>query len=396
MKAAGIICEYNPFHIGHQMHINNTKRLLGEEYAIVCAMSGNFVQRGEPAIFNKHVRAEAAVRCGADLVLEIPTPYVLSSAEGYAVAGVNILTNLDICEYLSFGSEVGDVDVLCTVAEAIISDEIGAFIKENMRHGTTYAKAVQKTLDDKHGEKASVLKKPNNLLGIEYIKAIVTTGSHLKPMTFKRSGGVHDGSYGYSSSAVRQAMLNGDVNSSWEAMPSQSGSICKREIREMRGPLSLVSFEQAIMARLRQIDDYSQFPGAGEGLENRFAKYAAIEPTVSMVLERVKTKRYVMSKLRRMLLCACLGVTTNDTKMPPPYLRVLAINEKGIKLLGEMRGRTGVPIIVKPARAKVLTERTFELFNKEADATDFYVLAYKDEMQRVGGSEWRNGPVIAD
>ena len=426
LKAAGIICEYNPFHNGHEAHIAETKRALGDGCAIVCAMSGNFVQRGEPAIFNKHTRAEAAVRCGADLVLEIPTPYVLTSSQGYAEAGVSILTSLGACEYISFGSESGRIDELSKVAEALSAEKTGMQIKTMLGKGIAYAQAVQMTLDVIMGERAVLLKSPNNLLGIEYIRAINKTGSHIKPITFKRTGGAHDGDSGYSASAIRRLLRGGEfaggfgseyggecgngfgggfgniqetvsektLNAIHNTMPEHSIMLCKREISEGRGPVSIESLEQAIMSRLRNINDFSQFPGASEGFGNRFARYAATEPSVAMILNKAKTKRYAMSRIRRMLICACLGITAADTAKPPSYLRVLAANDIGIKLLGELRGNTESPIITKPAQAKHLDAHAAELFKKEAAATDFYVIGYPKIAHREGSAEWRQGPVI--
>ena len=394
MRAVGIICEYNPFHMGHQTQIAGIKQALGNDLAIVCAMSGNFVQRGEPAMFNKHARAETAVRCGADLVLEIPTPYVLSSSQGFAEAGVSILNALGACDYLSFGSESGDINELRTVADALFSEKTELRIKEMLNRRIAYAQAVQEALDSIIGGNAALMKSPNNLLGVEYIKAIKKIGSRMKPITIKRIGGDHDGNSGFSASAIRHFMRGGEYGNCLEKMPAQSLEICKNEISEKRGPISIESFEQAIMARLRQISDFSPFPGASEGFENRFAKYAAAEPTVTAVLEKAKTKRYAMSRLRRMLMCACLGITAADTVKPPAYLRVLAANDVGISLLGDIRATTAVPIITKPAQAKLMPEYVARLFAIEAAATDFYVLGYPDEKQRSGGSEWRRGPVI--
>ena len=226
LKAAGIICEYNPFHIGHQTHIAETKRALGNGYAVVCAMSGNFVQRGEPAIFNKHTRAEAAVRCGADLVLEIPSPYALTSSQGYAEAGVGILAALGACEYISFGSESGDINELRSVANALSSENTGVQIKAMLGKGIAYAQAVQMVIDDMLGESAALLKSPNNLLGIEYIRAIKKTDSHVKPITFKRTGGAHDGDSGNSASAIRRLLHGGEIG---DGFGSECGVECDNE-----------------------------------------------------------------------------------------------------------------------------------------------------------------------
>ena len=386
----GIICEYNPLHFGHAWHIEKTRCALGEDCAIVCVMSGNFVQRGDFAVFNKHARAKTAVLCGADLVLELPSPYVLSSAEGFADAGVCILDSLGVCDSISFGSESGDIRLLAEAADAIVSVETDILIKEWLDKGLSYAAAQQKAADAVLGTRAEIFKSPNNLLGIEYLKAINAQRSSLQPITVKRTGGEHDSDTGLSASALRKILISGDKP--WRFMPDIAATVYKEEIAAGRGPVSMKQCELAILSRLRAVQGFSELPGTAEGLEHRFMRYAASEPTVGLILEKVKTKRYTMSRLRRMLICACLGITAEDTIKPPPYIKVLAMNQTGMKILASARKKTRLPIITKPASAKSLPAHASELFSKEAAATDFYVLAYPNENNRRSGQEWRQTP----
>jgi len=392
MKATGIICEYNPFHLGHAGHIGMTRELLGSDCAIVCVMSGNFVQRGDFAVFNKFARAEAAVRCGADLVVELPAPYALSSAEGFAKAGIFVLDSLGVCGTVSFGSESGDLGALREAAEAIVTVESDTVIKEWLGNGLPYAAAQQKAADAVLGSGSEVFKSPNNLLGIEYIKAINTLGSSLQPVTVLRTGGEHDSDTGFSASALRKLLLHGDEP--WESMPRESAAVCIGEIAAGRGPVSMKSAELAMLSRLRAAPDFSALPDASEGLDRRFARYAASEVGVDDILEKIKTKRYAMSRIRRMLMCACLGITAEDTREPPPYIRVLAMNRVGMSLLHTARKESRLPVITKPASAHKLPGRAKDIFYKEAAATDFYTLAYPNEHQRSGGQEWRQSPLI--
>ena len=392
MVAAGIVCEYNPFHSGHLGHIVKTRSALGGECAIVCVMSGNFVQRGDFAVFSKHARAKTAVLCGADLVLEIPSPYALSSAEGYARAGVHILDSLGICDYISFGSESGDARALAEAAEAITAERTGALLKGWLGQGMSYAAAQQKAADAVLGERSDIFKSPNNLLGIEYLKAISAYGSPLRPLVFKRAGGEHDGDTGYSASALRKMLLRGEKP--WAFMPDIAARACSCEVAAGRGPVSMKGAELAMLSRLRAAECFSSLPGATEGLEHRLLRFAASEPTVEAVLEKVKTKRYAMSRIRRMVMCACLGITAGDAHEPPPYIRVLAMSGTGMGLLAMARKKARLPIITKPASAKGLSGRASELFCKEAAATDFYALAYPGETNRAGGQEWRQSPIV--
>jgi len=213
-------------------------------------------------------------------------------------------------------------------------------------------------------------------------------------MTVKRTGGAHDGDAGYSASALRKALYR--LEAQWEAVPDAAAGVYMEEISAGRGPVSVKSCEIAVLSRLRAIGDFSMLPGASEGLDRRFLRYAATEPTVAELLDKVKTKRYAMSRLRRMLMCACLGITDADTLEPPPYIRVLALNRTGISLLKTARVTAKLPIITKPASAQKLPGRAAEMFYKEAAATDFYVLAYPDEKNRAGGQEWRKSPRVVE
>jgi len=236
------------------------------------------------------------------------------------------------------------------------------------------------------------LKTPNNVLGIEYLKALNKVGSNMKPMTVERTGGDHDSDTGYSASALRKSILRGEMPKAM--MTDAVVNICKEEIDAGRGPVSIKNAELAILSRLRNIKDYSTIPGVSEGLDRRIKKHTANETSITAILEKIKTKRYTMSRLRRILMCATLGISKEIVQMPPQYIRVLAMNEKGMELLGIARKKAKLPIITKPASVYKLNETAIKIFELEASATDFYVLAYPNEAQRVGGQEWRQSPII--
>jgi len=228
MKIAGIICEYNPLHLGHTGHMEKTRLALGADCAIVCVMSGNFVQRGDFAIFNKNARAKAAIQCGADLVIELPLPYALSSAEGFAGAGVYLLDRLGVCDYITFGSESGDIGALTDAAVAIVSKKAETLTKEWLDKGLSYAAAQQKAADAVLGARSEVFKYPNNLLGIEYLKAITAYESSLKPITVKRTGDEHDSDAGLSAFVLRKTLMRGDKP--WGLMPNGAVVVYMEEI----------------------------------------------------------------------------------------------------------------------------------------------------------------------
>lgn len=192
MVIAGIVAEYNPFHNGHELHIAATREKLGEDTGIVCCMSGDFVQRGEPAQWSKFARAEAAVRCGVDLVFELPVQWALSSAEGFARGSVGLLDSLGVVDYLSFGSECGSVEPLEHIAEALLDPVVNAEIRAGCGTGESYAVVRQRVLEGRLGQEGALVALPNNILAVEYIKAIYDLGSRIKPLTVLRTGAQHD------------------------------------------------------------------------------------------------------------------------------------------------------------------------------------------------------------
>jgi len=394
MKTAGIICEYNPFHLGHMGHIEKTRQALGDDTAVVCVMSGNFVQRGDIAVFNKHTRSKTAIFGGADLVIELPVPYVLQSAEGFAGAGVYLLDALGICDHLSFGSESGQLDDLREAAEMITTDKAHEMTKQWLDKGVTYAAAQQKAATEQMGKKAEIFSAPNNVLGIEYIKALKKYNSRMQPVTVQRTGGDHDSDTGFSASALRKELFNEVIPAS--LMPDSVTAIYKDEIDSGRGPVFLKHMELAVLSRLRAIDDFSDISGVSEGLDQRFKRFTSTEPSIGMILDKIKTKRYTMSRLRRVLMCSVLGIKKEHVKTHPPYIRVLAMNNKGKALLGKSRKISKLPIITKPASVNRLNENSVKLFTLESMSTDFYVLSYRDECNRTGGQEWRHSPAIID
>ena len=396
MKVAGIICEYNPFHLAHTFHISETRRMLGEESAVVCVMSGNFVQRGDFAMFAKHVRAAAAVHCGADLVLELPVAYVLSSAERFAFGGVALLDSLGIVTHLSFGSEAGEISPLSDVADCLMSPEINSLILEELSGGKSYAAARQKAAEVLIGDKARLLECPNNILGIEYLKAIRSLPADLIPVTVRREGAGHDDSKAMeyaSASLLRKMILSGD--NPWGYIPEAAGKLFRNEIKKGRAPVTAAGCEQAVLARLRTIEkeDFEALPDASEGLHRRLMRFARTEATLSDIAAQTKSKRYAMSRIRRMLFCAYLGIKGEDSLLPPPYARVLAFNKKGQRLLKESAAKSDLPVITKPASAKRLDGRAKNMFVKEATSTDLYVLGYPKTDCRTGGQEFVTSPV---
>ena len=253
MKVAGIISEYNPIHDGHAQHIGATRTMVGEECAVVCVLSGNFVQRGDFAVFPKHARAASAVACGADLVIELPLPYVLSSAEGFARGAVRLLAALGVVTHLSFGSEAGETESLTEIAECLATEELSGYVGEELKFGISYASARQRAVHRILGDKAELLRTPNNILAVEYLKALRETGSPMIPLTIRRFGAAHDSAGSESSSALRELLRAGEWP--WDRMPRPAADILKREAAALRGPVFMENAETAVLSRLRMLPE---------------------------------------------------------------------------------------------------------------------------------------------
>lgn len=331
MKIAGIICEYNPFHTGHQKQFSMI-RSQEPECGIVCLMSGNYVQRGMPAVYDKSYRAKAAVLCGADLVLELPVTAALSSAEGFAAEGVRILGGF--CDQLSFGAEDANRDTLCQTAQALLSEVFRAELKAYLSDGLSFPAARQAALE-KMGLNAAILSKPNNILAIEYYKAILSQNSQIKPMPITRQGNYHDTEADIenpSATSLRRLIENHEFISDY--IPDKAGD-CFQDANVH----TLEAGEKAILYRLRTMTDaeYEQLPFGSEGLWRKLMKNARQYTTLEEILTETKSKRYTRTRLDRMVMCAYLGLTAQELAASAPYTRVLALNDKGREILLKAR-----------------------------------------------------------
>lgn len=334
MKITGIICEYNPLHLGHKKQLDAVRTAVPDG-GIVCLMSGNFTQRGQPAVFHKALRAEAAVRCGADLVLELPVTAALSSAEGFAAGGVSILSGF--CDSLCFGGEAADPALFLKTAEILLSDAFPPVLRSELDKGLSFPAAREKALLALGGD-TSLVATPNNILGVEYCKAILQQGSDLRPMPVLRGGSYHDthaDSENPSATAVRQLMEDGQ---SWQAfVPREAAAVFENGAIH-----TIAAGERAILARLRCLtdDEFEALPFGSEGLWRKLMRAARKEGTLEGIINAVKSKRYTRTRLDRMVMCAFLGITQTMLDTPAPYARVLALNDRGREIL-KLARKTG-------------------------------------------------------
>ncbi len=338
MHITGIICEYNPLHAGHKKQMDTVRGIHGADCGIAVLMSGNFVQRGHPAIFHKMLRARAALECGADLVLELPVTGALSSAEGFAGCGVGILSAF--CDDLCFGAELSDVKLLLKAAQALLSNAFSPLLKKNLEQGLSFPAARQRALEEM-GIERSLLTAPNNILAVEYCKAILARNSTLEPLPIHRAGSYHDvqaNRENPSATALRQLIENGQPWRDYSpATPVFTGAAVH----------TLANGEKAILARLRTMTDteFEALPYGSEGLWRKFMHSCRREATLEQILEATKSKRYTRSRLDRMAMCAFLGLTAQDLAASAPYARVLGLNERGRTILRKARESLWLPNI---------------------------------------------------
>lgn len=410
MKTVGIISEYNPFHNGHKYHIEAAKEACGADYS-VCVMSGSFVQRGEPAIFDKWARAKMAILNGADLVIELPVVYACQPAEIFALGSVKLLNGLGVINYVCFGSELGDTEALHGLAR-LLHNEPEAFrqlLRKQLEQGMSYPRAVSAALSSYLGRESAavtndILGNPNNVLGIEYIKALIALGSSIEPVAVKRkASGYNDagitGSIASATAVRLEIKEKGLTDKVRQAMPENCIELVEACIEAGRHPVFLDDFSDLLLYRLRMLGEaeLGQYLNVREGIENRLKKYALTCTGCEALLEAVKTKRYTRTYLQRLLCHILLDMRKNDIALfkalnSPAYIRVLAFNEKGTRLLKEIKNRSVYPVISKVADFRCRDERTAKMFSYDLLATNIYNLAYRNPNNKKGMEDYFVSP----
>ena len=348
-KVLGIIAEYNPFHNGHLFHLNESKKLTGSSYT-VAIMSGNFAQRGNTSIIDKWSKAKSAIECGVDLVVELPVLYSTSSAENFAEGAIKILDSLKVVDYLSFGAETADINLLNNIATVLNEEpkEYKSLLSEELKKGLSYPKARENALmiylnDIK--KYSNVLSSPNNILGIEYIKALKKYNSIIQPIAMPRhESGHNDLNYHgniASSTAIRNITQNNGFDILRKLMPEPSYTNLIKNIKVGHVVPDLSVFEKEIIFNLRKMSiyDISQLPDVSEGLEFAIKNAANSCNSLVELLNIIKSKRYTQTRIQRILLYSLLGITKKDmeiSKKTLPYVRVLGFNSNGKNLISEI------------------------------------------------------------
>lgn len=389
-NVVGIVAEYNPFHNGHLYHLNESKKQVDADYS-VCVMSGNFTQRGDTAIIDKWSRTKMALQNGIDLVIELPLIYSISSAENFAYGSMNILDSLGIVNYVSFGSEVGDLDVLNSIAQILCTEpkEYVSLLNHELSKGISFPKAREKALlmylNDIR-KYANVLSNPNNILGIEYLKALIHLNSNLNPITVKRKEAQYNSSSiknGFASSTAIRKIIKNPFSLS-KVVPEETFSIIDDKIKHGQIVNGLATFEKEILYKLRtmSLEEIAELPDVSEGLENSIKNAANSCNNILDLISLVKSKRYTQTRIQRILLYSLLDISKTDMKNSKkgiPYIRILGMTENGKYLLSQIASSKKLNIITSPKKFMDSSNNKIakRLLEKDILATNIYTLGYE-------------------
>ncbi len=394
MKVLGLIAEYNPFHYGHKHHLKSSLKETNCNYSLAL-MSGSFVQRGMPSFIDKWTKAKMAVDNGVDLVIELPTLYSCQSAELFALGAIRILNSMKVIDYLSFGSEEGDLRLLKIISNILLEEPVG--FKENLsRHlSLGYSFPVSRSLAlvdyldsnsslDKNKIK-DLLKKSNNILGIEYLKALSSTNSNIRPYTIKRVGADYkdkDTHSTYSSAtAIRNVIINKNLESAQNLLPLETFNLLKKYIKRYNNFNSLNNYNHIIryLILTRDLNYLQNLMDVEEGLENRIVKYNKDYNNIEDIISQISTKRYPLTRIQRILTHMLLNLDKDTISKSynesPQYIRVLASNKKGFHILNKIKENSSVEIITKFSNYKRYNNHNINLFlDFEKKVTDSFFL----------------------
>lgn len=394
-KVLGIIAEYNPFHNGHLYHIAKSKQETNAQY-VISVISGNFVQRGNTSIVNKWTKAKMALLNGADLVIELPTVYSISSAENFAEGAIKILNSLGVVDSLSFGMEAKDIAVLNNIATVLHEEpkEYITILGHELKKGNSFPKARENALmmylnDIK--KYANVLKGSNNILGIEYLKAMKKTKSKIVPVGIKREKVLYNDRYIVdefaSATAIRKMLMTKSLSDIRKVMPKTSYLLLGEELKKGHYVIDISRFEREIIYNLRRMskEDIAKLPDVSEGLENSLKNAADSCNNIKDLINMVKTKRFTQTRIQRVLLYSLIGITKkkmDTSKKVTPYVRILGFNNKGKKLISEMmkqNPKLNVVTSVKRYMDTVANRNLKDMLETDILATNIYTLGYYDE-----------------
>ncbi len=384
----GVVAEFNPFHNGHKYLVDSLKKNDGD--TVTAVMSESFVQRGECACLSPYERTKTALLNGVDLVLSLPVQYATASAEIFGNAGVSVLASTGVINSLGFGAETDNKECIYKCGQILLENDLKPHLDKYLAEGNSFPKARQLAFYDM-GEKelSSLLETPNNILAVEYVKSIIKNGYGLDFIPVKRVGANHDskeisGDFS-SASAIRALLRSGEEYEN--LLPPETCKVLAENVASGKAPADFKKLENTVIYKLRtmSLEEIEQLPDVSEGLQYRIADAVKTSVTLDEILEKIKTKRYTHSRLRRIILCAFLGISKNDVNIPVPYIRVLGFNEKGAKLLKDMKEKATLPVITKYSDISSLNDNAKRTFSLECTARDIFSLCLPspDECGKV-------------
>lgn len=381
-KILTIISEYNPLHFGHIYHLEESIKKTNPSIK-VAIISGNFVQRGEPAILNKWKRAEMALISGFDLVIELPCIYAISSAENFANGAIKIANQFN-SSYISFGSECGDLEKLQKLSSLINEHEkeYSCYVKNKISDGFSYPKAQELVISDLFGDNFADICKSNNILGLEYLKSLNSINSNIIPITIKR-----DNTNKLSSSEIRKILrTRSNLSTLEKSIPTFVLEILKQNINNGNLVLSLKEFEKELFYKLRtiDIDTIKNVPDIPDNMISNLKKSSESTNSLEMLIQSLKNKSITQARIQRILLYILLGITKKDmqiSKSAIPYIRVLAMNNNGKKVLSAISKSANVITSVKDFESKCNNKDLIRMLEIDKQATNIYTLAYKNNSQ---------------
>ena len=386
----GIISEYNPFHNGHLLHLQDSKKLTHTDFTIA-VMSGNFVQRGDTSIVDKWTKTEMALKAGVDLVIELPTLYAISSAENFAEGAIKILNGLGVVDYVSFGSEIGEISPLNDVAQVLYKEpkEFSALIANQLRSGLSYPKARELAIQMYFGSSqkyTDILQNPNNILGIEYLKALKKYKSPIRPITLKRKYSDYnsaDVKSGIASATAIRTMLQNNKNVHY-VVPYETYELLEDKKKSGQIIPSLSIFSKEIMYSLRKmtLSEIASLPDVSEGLENKIKTAVNTSNNLEELISKIKSKRYTQSRIQRILLYALLNISEKDMNMSRkqmPYIRVLGFNKHGKRIISAIANhnpKLQIIVSVKKFMENNSDRHLHTMMSKDIFATNVYTIGY--------------------
>ncbi len=390
MKTAVITAEYNPFHKGHRWQLEQVRAAGASHVAVV--MSPDFTQRGTPAIFPKRLRAQAALQNGADLVLELPVCYALAGAQRFAFGAVQLAAAMGCVDLLAFGAEDADLVQLRQACTALQQEEVNQTIRQLLPSGITFAKARERAVAAVYGEEtALLLQKPNNILAIEYLCQLEKLpDAHIQPLALGRIGNTHDGEpvgEFASASFLRGLMLEGRWEQAQQYLPQNVWQLY-RQAQQDGQFADLQLGERAVLSALRRMEqkEMAQLADLSEGLENRLYRASREACSLEQLYAAVKSKRYPLARVRRLVMNAFLRLPAQMQMLPPPYLRVLGMNERGKQILSAMKRTASLPVSTSLMKLARSTQAARQWAQVEAAACDQYSI-FCQQIQ-ASGSDW--------